>query len=390
MQPENPVFIPGPTNIPERLRHAMDCPTWDHRAPDFADFLRPLLRDIKPVFGTDQGEVVIFPSSGSGGLEAGIVNTLSAGDRVLAADIGVFSKRWIDMCGRYQLDLQQVDASWGQGAPAQNFERVLAADRGHSIKAVLLCHNETSTGVTSDIAAVRAALDQAKHPALLMVDGISSIASIEFCMDRWGVDVAVAGSQKGFMLATGLALVAISQKALAAGKIATLPRCYFDIDEMLAAHRSGSFPYTAPVNLLCGLRAALDMLHEEGLERVYRRHQHLADGIRAAIKAWGLSLCAVHPEEYSNTVSAILLPEGFDSAELVRHAYQKYHVSYGLGLGQLAGRAFRIGHLGNLSEATAITGITIAEMAMRDLEIPVEAGSGVAAAEEFFRRNPLS
>jgi alanine-glyoxylate transaminase/serine-glyoxylate transaminase/serine-pyruvate transaminase len=370
MHAQNPVFIPGPTNIPERLRQAMDRPTWDHRAPDFADFLQPLLNDVKPVFGTTQGEIVIFPSSGSGGLEAALINTLSPGDLVLSANYGVFSKRWIDLCERYGLETVSAQAQWGRGVPVDAFRQALAADERQRIKAVLVCHNETSTGVTS-------------HPALLMVDGISSIASIEFNMDAWGVDVAVAGSQKGFMLTTGLAIVAISQKALAAAGSASLPRGYFDIGDMLAAHRAGSFPYTAPVNLLCGLRAAIDMLQEEGLPRVYRRHRRIADGIRNAIQAWGFALCAQQEAEYSNTVSTIMLPEGFDSDRLVRHAYQ-----YGLGLAQLAGRAFRIGHLGQLSEADALSGIAIAEMAMRDLEIPIDCGSGVAAAQAFFREHP--
>jgi alanine-glyoxylate transaminase/serine-glyoxylate transaminase/serine-pyruvate transaminase len=388
MQAQNPVFIPGPTNIPERLRHAMDRATWDHRAPDFAEFLQPLLNDIKPVFGTEQGEIIIFPASGSGGLEAAIVNTLSPGDRVLAANYGVFSQRWIDLCGRYGLEVVTAEAEWGRGVPAAGYRQALSADDQHQIKAVLVCHNETSTGVTSDLAAVRAALDETGHPALLMVDGISSIASIEFNMDAWGVDIAVAGSQKGFMLATGLAIIAVSQKALAATESAALPRCFFNINDMLAAHRAGSFPYTAPVNLLCGLRAAVDMLVEEGLIQVYQRHQRVADGIRHAIQAWGLSLCAQEATEYSNTVSAILLPDGYDGDQLVRHAYHRYQLSFGQGLGQLARRAFRIGHLGNYSEVTALTGITMAEMAMRDLEIPIEAGSGVAAAQEFFRSNP--
>jgi len=388
MQPQNPVFIPGPTNIPENLRQAMDCPSWDHRAPDFGDFFKPLLTDIKPVFGTEKGEVAIFPASGSGGLEAAIVNTLSPGDRVLAANHGVFSKRWIDLCQRYQLELTEVEGEWGRGVPALEFQDILEQDKRHEIKAVLVCHNETSTGVTSDIGAVRVALDQVDHPALLMVDGISSIASIEFRMDDWGVDIAVAGSQKGFMLATGLALVAISPRAMDASASSSLPRYYFDFKEMLTAHHAGSFPHTAPVNLLCGLRASLDMLFEEGLDQVYRRHQFVADGIREAIRAWGLSLCAQNPTEYSNTVSAIILPDGFDSERLVQHAYHKYHLSFGLGLGQLAGRAFRIGHLGNYSEITALTGIAAAEMVLRDLEIPVAAGCGVAAAQEFFRTNP--
>ncbi len=388
MQAQNPVFIPGPTNIPERLRQAMDRATWDHRAPDFADFLQPLLNDVKPVFGTEQGEIVIFPSSGSGGLEAAIVNTMSAGNRVLSANYGVFSKRWIDLCEGYGLETVSAEAEWGRGVPVAVFRQALAEDDQHRIKAVLVCHNETSTGVTSDIAAVRTVLDETGHPALLMVDGISSIASIEFNMDAWGVDIAVSGSQKGFMLATGLAIVALSQKALVATESAALPRCYFDIREMLAAHRAGSFPYTAPVNLLCGLRASVDMLLEEGLPQVYRRHQRIADGIRSAVQGWGLSLCAQDAAEYSNTVSTILIPEGFDSNQLVRHAYHRYQISYGLGLAQLAGRAFRIGHLGVLSEATALSGIGIAEMAMLDLEIPIEAGSGVAATQAFFQHNP--
>jgi alanine-glyoxylate transaminase/serine-glyoxylate transaminase/serine-pyruvate transaminase len=373
--------IPGPTNVPERVRQAMAIPMEDQRSPDLPAFTLPLFEDLKRVFKTRDGSVLIFPASGTGGWEAAIANTLSPGDRVLAVRFGVFSGLWIEMCRRYGLEVDIIDCEWGTGIPVETVAARLADDRAHAIKAVLACHNETATGVTSDIAGVRAALDAARHPALLFVDGVSSIASIDFRMDEWGVDVAVSGSQKGFMLPTGLAIVAVSPKALDATKTASLPRGFFDFGPMLKANRDGYFPYTPPLTLIRGLRASVDLLLEEGLENVFRRHRHLADAVRAAVAAWNLRLCAKKPEFHSDTVSAIVVPEGADAAAIVRLAYERYDLSLGVGLAQLAGKVFRIGHLGDLNALMVLASIAGAEMAMRDAGIGIDAGSGVAAAQ---------
>ena len=385
MSDQNPVFIPGPTNIPDRLRRAMQVQTMDHRSPAFAGALAPVRTGCKRVFGTDTAEIVVFPASGTGGWEAAITNTLSPGDRVLVARYGMFSHRWIDMCQRHGLDVQVIDCPWGSGAPADRFEEALRADTGHAIKAVLVTHNETATGVKSDIAAVRAAMDGAGHPAIMMVDCVSSLASMPFEMDAWGVDIAVAGSQKGFMLATGMAIVAVSPKALAMMEAAKLPRTFFDFRDMLAAYANGGFPYTPPLQLIFGMDEALKMLFEEGLERVYARHTRLAEGVRAAVAAWGLKLVAQSPDLYSDTVSAIYVPEGFDSNTLVNHTFATYGMSFGTGLGEMNGRAFRIGHLGSLTDAMVLSGLATIEMAMADLDYPITLGSGVAAAQAHYR-----
>lgn len=385
MSDQNPVFIPGPTNIPDRLRRAMQVQTMDHRSPAFVGVLAPVLEGCKRVFGTTKGEIVTFPASGTGGWEAAITNTLSPGDTVLVARYGMFSHRWIDMCERHGLDVQILECAWGSGAPADRFEAALRADTGHAIKAVLVTHNETATGVRSDIAAVRRAMDAAEHPALLMVDCVSSLASMPFEMDAWGVDIAVAGSQKGFMLTTGMAILAVSPKALAAMDRATLPRTFFDFRDMMGANAKGGFPYTPPLQLIFGMAESLKMLFEEGLENVYARHTRLAEGVRRAVEAWGLRLAAQSPELYSDTVSAILVPEGFDSNALVNHAFATYGMSFGVGLGEMNGRAFRIGHLGSLTDSMVLSGLATIEMAMADLDYPIRLGSGVAAAQEHFR-----
>ena len=386
MTDQNPVFIPGPTNIPDRLRNAMHLQTRDHRAPDFVETFAPVLRDCKRVFGTETGEVITFPSSGTGGWEASICNTLSAGDKVLIARYGMFSHRWIDLCQRHNLDVQVIECAWGSGAPADKFAEVLSADSGHEIKAVLVTHNETATGVKSDIDAVRQAMDASSHPALLFVDCVSSLASMPFEMDAWGVDIAVSGSQKGFMLNTGMAILGVSQKALAAMETATLTRTFFDFRDMMAANANGGFPYTPPLQLIYGMKESLAMLFEEGLENVYARHHRLAEGVRKAVDAWGLKLCAQSPELYSDTVSAIYVPEGFDSNQLTEHAFNAYGVSFGIGLGEMNGKAFRIGHLGSLTDVMVLSGLATIEMAMADLNYPITLGSGVAAAQEYFRK----
>ncbi len=385
MSNQNPVFIPGPTNIPDRLRLAMQVQTQDHRAPDFVDTFAPVLEDTKRVFSTQTGQIVTFPASGTGGWEAAITNTLSPGDKVLVARYGVFSHRWIDLCQRHGLDVQVIDCPWGTGAPADLFQAALEKDTSHDIRAVLVTHNETATGVLSDIGAVRHAMDAANHPAMLFVDCVSSLASVPFEFDTWGVDIAVSGSQKGFMLATGMTILCVSDKAQEAMASAKLHRTFFDFRDMMAANASGGFPYTPPLQLIYGMRESLKMLFEEGLDNVYARHHRLAEGVRRATDAWGLKLVAQSPDLYSDTVSAIYVPDGFDSNALTDHAFNAYGVSFGIGLGQLNGKAFRIGHLGSLTDVMVLSGLSAIEMAMADLNYPISLGSGVAAAQEFYR-----
>ncbi len=385
MSSQNPVFIPGPTNIPEEIRKACFIPTLDHRSPDFARILNPCLDGVRRVLKSKDAHVFIFPSTGTGGWETALTNTLSKGDRVLAARNGMFSHRWIDMCQRHGLDVQVVEAAWGEGIPADRYADILAADTGHRIKVVLATHNETATGVRSDIAAVRKALDAAGHPALLFVDGVSSIGSMDFRMDEWGVDVAVTGSQKGFMLPAGLAIVGFSEKAMAATKTANLPRTFFDVRDMEGAYAKNGFPYTPPVGLMNGLKLALGMLQEEGLENVFARHHRIAEGVRRAVAAWGMTPCARTPELYSDTVTAVVVPEGFNGTDVVTRAAKTYGVAFGVGLGEVAGKVFRIGHLGSLTDVMMLSGLATAEMVMADLGYPVTLGSGVAAAQEYYR-----
>ena len=390
MSDQNPVFIPGPTNIPDRLRRAMQVQTQDHRSPAFVNTLAPVLEGCKTVFGTTTGQIITFPASGTGGWEAAITNTLSPGDKVLVARYGMFSHRWIDMCQRHGLSVEIIECAWGSGAPADRFEEALKADTGHAIKAVLVTHNETATGVRSDIAAVRRAIQTTDHPALLMVDCVSSLASMPFEMDRWGVDIAVSGSQKGFMLNTGMAILAVSPKALATMETAQLPRTFFDFRDMMSANGKGGFPYTPPLQLIYGMAESLNMLFEEGLENVYARHTRLAEGVRRAVSGWGLRLVAESPDLYSDTVSAVYVPEGFDSNALTEHAFANYGVSFGVGLGEMNGRAFRIGHLGSLTATMVLSGLATLEMAMADMKYPVRLGSGVIAAQEYYRATAKS
>ncbi|MBS8226901.1 L-aspartate--glyoxylate aminotransferase BhcA [Vannielia litorea] len=382
---QNPVFIPGPTNIPEVLRKACDMPTIDHRSPLFGQILHPAREGVRRVLKSESAEVFIFPSTGTGGWETALTNCLSAGDKVLAARNGMFSHRWIDMCQRHGLTVEVVETPWGHGLPADRYEEILTADTGHEIKAVLATHNETATGVRSDIAAVRRALDAAGHPALLFVDGVSSIASMDFRFDAWGVDVAVTGSQKGFMLPPGLAISGFSQRAMEAVETATLPRTFFDVRDMGKGYANNAYPYTPAVGLLNGLNEACNMLLNEGLENVFARHHRIAEGVRAAMGAWGLELCAVSPNVYSDTVSAIRTPEGFNATRIVEHAASAYGVAFGTGLGEVAGKVFRIGHLGSLTDVMALSGIATAEMVMADLGLNITLGSGVAAAQDYYR-----
>ncbi|MCA0906859.1 aminotransferase class V-fold PLP-dependent enzyme [Ruegeria marisrubri] len=382
---QNPVFIPGPTNIPESLRKACDMPTIDHRSPLFGQILHPARAGVQKVLKSNSAEVFIFPSTGTGGWETALTNTLSAGDKVLAARNGMFSHRWIDMCQRHGLNVEIVETPWGEGLPADRYEEILTADTSHEIKAVLATHNETATGVKSDIAAVRKALNAAGHPAMLFVDGVSSIGSMDFRFDEWGVDVAVTGSQKGFMLPAGLAIVGFSQRAMDATSTGTLPRTFFDVHDMAKGYANSAYPYTPAVGLMNGLNQACDMLLGEGLENVFARHHRIAQGVRAAVGAWGLDLCAANPSVYSDTVSAIRTPNGFNATDIVTHAAEKYGVAFGVGLGEVAGKVFRIGHLGSLTDVMALSGIATAEMCMVDLGLNIQLGSGVAAAQEYYR-----
>ena len=385
MSTQNPVFIPGPTNIPESVRKACDMPSIDHRSPAFARIFKPAVEGVRRVLKMDAGEVILIPSTGTGGWEAAISNTLSPGDTVLAARFGMFSHRWIDMCQRHRLDVEVIETPWGEGAPLAAIEKALRADRNHLIKAVLATHNETATGVKSDIAGIRKAMDAAGHPAMLFVDGVSSIASMPFEFAAWGVDVAVAGSQKGFMLPVGLAILGISPKAIAAMETARLPRTFFDFKDMLAAYARGGYPYTPAVGLIAGLAHAIDILEAEGMEAVHARHHRLAEGVRRAIFAWGVVTYASLPDLYSDTVTAVRVPEGCNGTDLVQLAATKYGMAFGVGLGEVAGKVFRIGHLGMLTDAMMLSGLCVAEMCMADLGWPVKLGSGVAAAQEYYR-----
>ncbi len=377
------LFIPGPTNMPMAVQRAMTVALEDQRSPDFPKLTLPLFQDLKKVFKTETGQAFMFPGSGTGGWESVITNTLSPGDKVVIAVFGQFSHLWADLCQRHGLDVDIIETEWGVGARPEEYAKRLEADKDKTIKAVLVCHNETATGVSSDIGAIRKVMDDLDHPALLMVDGVSSIASIDFRMDEWGVDCAVSGSQKGFMLPTGLAIVAVSQKALAAYEEAKLPRCFFDFGDMIKLNADGYFPYTPATTLFHGLRASLDILFEEGLENVYARHHRLAQAVRRGVHAWGLELCAKEPKWYSDTVSAIVVPKTIDARDVISHAFKNYQLSLGTGLTKVMGRVFRIGHLGSLNELMVLQALAGSEMALRDAGYQVELGSGVAAAQSY-------
>src|SRR5881296_2349681 len=385
MPGRNFLFVPGPTNVPERILRAMDRAMEDHRSSAFPELSTAVFRDLKQVFKTTTGQPFIFPATGTGGWEAALVNTLSPGDRLLAPRFGQFSHLWIDLAQRHGLRVDVIDVEWGEGAPAERIGEILSQDHQHEIKGVLVVHNETATGVTSDVGAVRAAINAAQHPALLYVDGVSSIGSIDFRMDEWKVDLAITGSQKGLMLPAGLGLVCASPKALAAREQARCPRVFFDFGDMIGANATGYFPYTPSIPMLYGLRESLAILMDEGLETIFARHARLAEGVRAAVRAWGLKLCAKAPQWYSDTVSAIMVPEGKNATDVIDVAFRRYNLALGAGLARMAGKLFRIGHLGDLNELMLLGAIAGAEMAMRDVGIPVTVGSGVAAAAEYYR-----
>ena len=373
--------IPGPTNVPDRVLHAIANATIDHRGPDFAALGREVLGGTREIFGTT-ADVVIYPSSGTGGWESALVNTLSPGDRVLAFEIGEFARLWAEVARRMGLEVDVVDTDWRRGVDPAIVESRLAADEAHAIKAVLVVHNETSTGVMSRVPLVREAMNRVKHPALLMVDAVSSLGSVDLRHDEWGIDVTIAGSQKGLMLPPGLSLLAVSAKARAASKDAKLPRSYWAWEPMFEANESGFFPYTPATNLLYGLRESLRMLREEGLPNVFARHERLGAAARRAVSAWGLELCAVRPEEYSNTVTTVMMPAGHDADALRRVILDRFNMSLGTGLSRLKGRAFRLGHLGDFNELMLIGMLGGVEMGMALAEVPHRSG-GVEAAMSF-------
>jgi alanine-glyoxylate transaminase/serine-glyoxylate transaminase/serine-pyruvate transaminase len=384
------LFVPGPTNVSDRVLRAMDRPMEDHRSSAFPALLRPLLEDLKKVFRTAGGQVFVFAATGTGGWEASLVNTRSPGDRLLGVRNGHFSHGFIECARRHGLTVDVVDVAWGDAAPPEQVEEALRADAAHEIKGVLVVHNETATGVTSDVAAVRRAIDAAGHPALLYVDAVSSLASIPFEFDAWGVDLVITGSQKGLGLPPGLGIVCASQRALAAMPDARCSRSFFDFGDMARANAGGYFPYTPALSLLFGLRESLDILFEEGLDNVFARHRRLAEGVRAAVAAWGLATCARRREWCSDSVTAVLVPDGVDGAEVVDLAFRRYNLSLGGGLGQVAGKVFRIGHMGDLNELMVLGALAGVEMAMRDAGITVALGGGVGAAAEVYAQRPLT
>ncbi len=379
------LFIPGPTNVPEAVRQALNVPMQDMRAPDFGELTLSLFTDLREVVRSRDAEIFLFPGSGTAAWEAAITNTLNPGDKVLMSRFGQFSTLWVEMAERLGLDVEVIDVAWGAGVPVKEYERRLAADRHGEIKAVFATHNETATGVTSDVAGVRQALDACFHDALLFVDGVSSIASIDFRMDEWGVDLAVTGSQKGLMLPAGLGVLAVSRKAMDASKTATMRRAYFEFADQARMNADGYFPYTPPTQLFHGLKVSLDrILRQEGLDAVIARHHRLAEGVRRGIAAWGLDLVAEHRTLHSDTVSAIRVPESVDAREVLRVAYEDYGTSFGSGLARLAGKAFRIGHLGDLNEGMCLTALSVAELSLLRAGARIPLGSGVAAAQEWY------
>ena len=373
--------IPGPTNVPDRVLRAIDRPTIDHRGPDFNRLAREVLDGLKPIFGT-RGPVVIYPASGTGAWEAALVNTLSPGDRVLMAETGQFASLWRNLAGRLGLAVEFLPGDWRHGADPRQIEARLADDREHDIKAVCVVHNETSTGVTSRIPDIRRAIDAAGHPALFMVDTISSLGSIDYRQDEWGVDVTVAGSQKGLMLPPGLSFNGISQKALAASRSSGMPRSYWSWEEMLASNRSGWFPYTPATNLLYGLREAIVMLMEEGLENVFARHDRHAEATRRAVRGWGLEVLCANPAEYSSALTAVVLPQGHDADRVRALILEHFDLSLGTGLGKLAGSVFRIGHLGDFNDLTLAGTLAGVEMGLDLSGVPITK-EGVRAALDF-------
>ena len=378
--------IPGPTNVPDRILRAIERPTIDHRGPEFKGLCFEVLEGIKEIFQTRQ-PVIIFPASGTGAWEAALVNTLSPGDRVLMYDTGHFASTWYKLAIKLGLDAQLLPGSWREGVRPDEIEHVLAEDKDRTIKSVCVVHNDTATGITSDIPAIRSAIDKSGHNALFCVDTISSLGSIDYRHDDWGVDVTVGGSQKGLMLPPGLSFNAVSKKALEASNGANLPRSYWDWQDILNANKEGVFPYTPATNLLYGLREAIRMLLEEGLDQVFYRHRRLADAARAAVKAWELELNALNPGEYSNSLTAILLPQGHDADKFRKVVLENFNVSLGNGLGKLSGKLFRIGHLGDFNEPMLLGTLGAIEMGLELSKIPHSPEGVRAAMDSLVNKN---
>ena len=380
--------IPGPTNVPDRVLRAIDHPTIDHRGPEFAVLGKTVLAGIKRVFQTER-DVVIYPASGTGAWEAALVNTLSPGDRVLMAETGHFAMLWKKLAERMLLTVELMPGDWRQGANPAEIEKRLRADTGRAIKAVCVVHNETSTGVTTPVAPIRSAIDRVGHPALLMVDTISSLGSIDYRHDEWGVDVTVGGSQKGLMLPPGLSFNAISAKALAASEHAKLPRSYWEWKEMIASNATGYFPYTPATNLLFGLHEALEMLFAEGLPQVFARHDRLAEATRRAARGWGLEILCANPAEYSSSLTALIVPDGHSADALRKIVLERFNMSLGQGLGKVSGKIFRIGHLGYFNELMLCGTLAGVEMGLKLAGIPHRAG-GVDAAMAYLAQTPTA
>jgi alanine-glyoxylate transaminase / serine-glyoxylate transaminase / serine-pyruvate transaminase len=372
--------IPGPTNVPDEILRAMDMPTIDHRGPEFASLALEIFENLKPVFGTEK--VVVFPSSGTGAWEAAIVNTLAPGERVLMYETGHFATLWRNMAVRLGLEVEFLPGTWRRGADPEAIGARLREDRGHTIKAVMVVHNETSTGVASRIPLVRQAIDRAGHPALLLVDTISSLGSLRYHHDEWGVDVTICCSQKGLMLPPGLGFNAVSERALSVAAGGGMPRSYWDWREMLAVNKNGFFPYTPATNLLFGLRKSLEMLLDEGLEKVFRRHERYAEATRRAVRAWGLEILCEEPAEYSNSLTAVLMPEGHDADDLRGLIVDRFDMSLGAGLGKVARRLFRIGHLGAFNDLSLAGTLSGVEMGLEIAGVPHNRG-GVDAAMQY-------
>ena len=382
--------IPGPTLVPERITRAMSQSIIDHRGPKFAALVGEILAGLKVVFQSERGNPIVYPGSGTGGWEATVVNTLSPGDRVLGCVNGHFSNHFCRTAAAHGIEVDRLEVPYGEGVPADRVAERLRADPTHQLRAVLVVHNETSTGVTSSVARLRRALDEAHHPALLLVDVVSSLASIDFRFDEWGVDVALTGPQKGLMLPPGLTLLCASEKAVRASQAAKCARAYWDWTPVLERNRRGEFPYTPATALLFGLREAIQILTAEGLPAVFARHARLAEACRRAVRALGLELLCRDPAEHSNTLTAVVMPTGFDSDAYIAHANRTLDMSLGVGLGDVKGKVFRIGHLGSLNELELLGGLAGVEITLRTFGLPIPVGAGLAAAEHFLLETPRS
>ncbi|GLJ30887.1 hypothetical protein SUGI_0614420 [Cryptomeria japonica] len=384
----NHLFVPGPVNIPEPVLRAMNRNNEDYRSPAIPAFTKTLLEDVKRIFKTTSGTTFLIPTTGTGAWESALTNTLSPRDRIISFEIGQFSLLWIDQMQRLNFDVDVVSSEWGRGANLDVLSAKLAQDKEHKVKAVCIVHNETATGVTNNLAAVRRVLDDCGHPALLLVDGVSSICALDFRMDEWGVDVALTGSQKALSMPTGMGIICASPKAMEAAKSAKSLRVFFDWNDYLKFYKLGTFwPYTPSIQLLYGLRAALDLLFEEGLNNVFARHARLGRATRLAVEAWGLKNCSQREEWYSDTVTAVIIPPYINSADIVKRAWNRYNMSLGLGLNKVAGKAFRIGHLGNVNELQLLGCLSGVEMILKDVGYPVKLGSGVAAAAAYLQHS---